>query len=302
MDDLTRRDSVRAGLADTDGAIDPMDTIDGARYPLTPSDPRYRDVVACARADLRETGCTVLPGFVRAARVEALRRECATVAGGAYYDVETVNVYNTTPAPELPDDHPARIELRRGNAFVARDQIPDDFVVHRLYTAASFRRFVADCFGLDDLYELADPLAGLCLNVVTPGMEHPWHFDTNEFAVSMVTQAPRAGGAFEYCPNIRSAGAENVGDVRSVLTGTGDRLVRRLALRPGSLQLFRGRYSMHRVTTVGGDTARHSAIFAYSRQPGVVGNPERTRQLFGRLLPEHVDAAGHSIRGDRLLD
>jgi hypothetical protein len=43
-------------------------------------------------------------------------------------------------------------------------------------------------------------------------------------------------------------------------------------------------------------------IFAYSARPGVVGSPSRTRQLFGRLLPEHDKAAGQPIRVDRLLD
>jgi hypothetical protein len=111
---------------------------------------------------------------------------------------------------------------------------------------------------------------------------------------------------FEYCPNIRSAGAENLADVRAVLTGAGDadadRRVRRLALRPGDLQLFTGRFSLHRVTTVRGPTARHSAILAYCERPGVVGSVARTQQLFGRVLPEHRVAERRRVRGDRLLD
>ena len=77
--------------------------------------------------------------------------------------------------------------------------------------------------------------------------------------------------------------------------------VRQLVLRPGDLQLFQGRYALHRVSQVRGATARHTAIFAYSERPGVVGNLARTRQLFGRVRPEHVVAAGR-VRGDQLLD
>jgi hypothetical protein len=133
-------------------------------------------------------------------------------------------------------------------------------------------------------------------------MEHPWHFDTNEFTVSMLTQEPQAGGVFEYCPNIRSAQAENFADVRAVLAGRGGHLIRRLSLRPGDLQLFKGRYSLHRVTSVHGATARHCAIFAYCERRGVVGSVARTRQLFGRVLPEHLAAEGHAVRVDQLLD
>jgi len=155
---------------------------------------------------------------------------------------------------------------------------------------------------LPGVHELADPLAGLCLNVVTPGRAHPWHFDTNEFAVTLLTQAPQAGGSFEHCPNIRSAQAENFDDVRAVLAGRGGHMVRRLSLRPGDLQLFTGRSSLHRVSAVQGDAERHTAIFAYSERPGVIGTVARTRQLFGRVLPEHLVAEGRAVRIDQLLD
>lgn len=277
--------------------------VDTARYPLAePASAGWRQVVSRIQYELRTLGCSVLPDFIRASQRDVLQAECAQIAPLAYYDVETVNAYNIDVDAELPADHPGRVAMRRGNAFVARDRIAEDLVIHRLYSDELFQHFVASCFGLSRLYELADPLAGLCLNVVTPGMEHPWHFDTNEFAVSLLTQQPAAGGVFEYCPDIRSEHAENFAEVRAVLAGDGGQLIRRLVLRPGDLQLFRGRYSMHRVSPVQGGLARHSAIFAYSERPGVIGNVARTRQLFGRVLPEHLSAEGLSVRVDRLLD
>lgn len=273
------------------------------RYPLShPTSVEWQHVVSHAQRELRTLGCSVLPHFVRSSLTEALRLECATIAPVAYYDVETVNVYNTVPDSSLPDDHPAHVAMERGNAFVPRDSIPDDSIIHRLYTSPLFQQFIASCLELPRVYELSDPLAGLCLNVVTPGRAHPWHFDTNEFAVSLLTQEPQDGGVFEYCPNIRSAQAEHFADVRAVLAGRGEHRIRRLVLRPGDLQLFRGRYSLHRVSRVHGDTARHSAIFAYSERPGVVGTVARTRQLFGRVSPAHLAAEGCAVRLDQLLD
>jgi hypothetical protein len=283
-------------------------------YPLAdPEGAAWRHVVVRARRDLAATGSCVLPGFLDAAAQDALGPQCASIATHAYFDVETVNVYNQPPDPSWPADHPGRIPMQRGNAFVPADLIPPGFVIAQLYRSELFQRFVAGCFGLSRLYPLADPLACLCVNVIRPGHEHPWHFDTNEFTVSMVTQQPQAGGVFEYCPNLRSADTENFADVRDVLTGRGERLIHRLPLRPGDLQLFRGRYSLHRVTrveastrgeagTVEGGMDRHSAIFAYCEHPGVVGTVARTRQLFGRVLPEHLAAADRSGRGDQLLD
>jgi hypothetical protein len=279
------------------------DLVDTARYPLSsPGSPEWTSVVGRARQELSEHGCCVLPGFLRPSVVDVLREECAAVAPSAHYDVETVNVYNTTPDPSLPEGHPVRTTMERGNAFVARDRLPADLIISRLYTDPAVQRFVAACFEIDEVHELADPLAGLCLNVLTTGREHPWHFDTNEFAVSLLTQAPEAGGQFEYCPDIRSAESEHFEDVAGVLAGRRPDLVRSVEVRPGALQLFRGRYALHRVSAVEGATPRHSAIFAYSRRPGVIGSVERTRQLFGRVLPEHLAAEGREVRADALLD
>ncbi|PKK14841.1 MULTISPECIES: HalD/BesD family halogenase [Thermomonospora] len=277
--------------------------IDTERYRLTdPESEQWRATVQRVRRELAESGCSVLPGFIRPELHETLRAECAQIAPLAHYDIETVNAYNIALDTPLPEDHPGRITFQRGNAFVARDQIPADFIIHRLYSYEPFQRFIADCFGMPQVYEMADPLAGLCLNVIKPGLEHPWHFDTNEFTVSMLTQRPDDGGVFEYCPGIRSVHDENFDAVRDVLTGRGEHLIRRLELRPGDLQLFKGRYALHRVSTVQGRTARHTAIFAYTERPGVIGSVARTKQLFGRVLPEHLAAQEQAVRVDRLLD
>lgn len=280
------------------------DVIDGVvetdRYPLDePGSPAWSVVVDRARQELRAVGATVLRDVVRPELQRRLRAEGDAVVPSAHTTTARVNVYNTDPDPALPADHPARVALVRRNAFVARDRIPAGHLVQGLYEHPGFRALLAACFEIDEVHPLADPYSGLTLNVVAPGDDHPWHFDTNEIAVSLLTRAPEAGGTFEYCPGIRAPGAENPAAVRAVLDGD-RRPVRSLELRPGDLQLFRGRFALHRVTPVAGATARHTAIFAYSDRPGVVGSPTRTRQLFGRVDPAHLAAA--SVRSDTLLD
>jgi len=276
--------------------------VDTSLYPLSEPDTEpWKAVVARVQTDLDDVGCSVLANFIRPELYDELRRQGQQVAPSAHYTVETVNVYNIDVATELPEGHPGRITMQRGNAFVARDQIDRDAIVHQLYRSDLFQHFVATCFGKPRLYELEDELSALVLNVIRPGLEHLWHFDTNEFTVSMLTQAADEGGVFEYCPNIRSAAAENLADVAAVLHGRAGHRIHRLTLRPGDLQLFKGRYALHRVSPVGGTRDRHTAIFAYSEQPGVVGSVARTRQLFGRVLPQHL-AAEKRVRVDQLLD
>lgn len=281
--------------------------VDTARYPLhAPATDAWWAAVGAVRRDLARDGASVLAGFVRPDAIERLRREGEQVASLAYHTVEVVNAYNldASVAADLPAVHPGRLALERGNAFVPRDRIPAHLAVHRLYTSPLVQAFVAACVGLPAVHPLADPLAGLTVNMVRPGRAHPWHFDTNEFSVGLLTQQAESGGAFEYVPGIRSAAAENLDDVRGVLAGERPDLVRCLALRPGDLQVFLGRFALHHVTPVAGGRERHSAILAYSERPGVVGSVARTRQLFGRALPQHLAVAGTggSVRGDTLLD
>ena len=62
-------------------------------------------------------------------------------------------------------------------------------------------------------------------------------------------QKPEKGGVFEYCPNIREPGNENFEEVQKVIAGDRTR-VRQLKLEPGDLQIFKGRFTLHRVTKV----------------------------------------------------
>jgi len=272
-----------------------------AKYPLTlPGDSAWNDTIDGIRQDLAREGCAILSSFILPEALVRLEAESSAMAINAYYRTEMVNAYNIDINTALPRWHPGNLTMERGNAFVARDQIPSTAIIQQLYTNPLFQSFIADCFQLKRVHELADPFSGLVLNVIAPGKEHPWHFDTNEFTVSLLTQSPEAGGLFEYCPHIRTAQEEHFRDVNAVLRGSRSGRVRKINLFPGDLQLFMGRYSLHRVSRVEGATTRHSAIFAYSERRGVIGSPTRTLQLFGRLAPVHTARA--VVRNDHLLD
>lgn len=275
--------------------------VNQVRYPIAdPDSSGFRRLIADCRAQLARTGCARLPGFVRPEALTAMTGESRALAPNAHFNSGSTNPYNTPGDPGLPADHPVNTFGDRSNGFVAGDLIRPDAVIRRLYHAPAFQHFLAAALGVDRLYEYADPLAGLVINVLRPGCQHPWHYDTNEFVVSMLTQAPEAGGAFEYCPGIRNPRDENHAAVGRVLHGDRD-AVRTLQLQPGDLQIFRGRYSLHRVSRVAGARERHSVIFGYAREPGMIGRKERTRRLFGRVAPIHERRAAVR-RSDRLAD
>ncbi|WP_163576318.1 HalD/BesD family halogenase [Halomonas faecis] len=291
------------GLADAE-ALDLSDIVDTARYPLhRPDDPALLETVETARAHLDREGCVVLRGFLRQDRLGRVREESARMAETSFYNTREVNAYFTADDPELPERDPRRLFMTRTSGFVTRDMITADTLIHRLYVSRAMKSLVQRCLGEPRIYEYADPYAGLVLNVLPDGTEQPWHYDTNEFIVTMMTQQPESGGVFEYCPNIRNPQDENYAEVGAVIRGERTQGVKRLDLRPGDLQLFKGRFSLHRVTRVEGDTPRLTAIFAYSQAPDVVGRLERTRQLYGRVSEQHMLAEERrEERADGLID
>ena len=82
----------------------------------------------------------------------------------------------------------------------------------------------------------------------------------------MLVDPADEGGLFEYAPATRTATDENFDGIQQILDGD-PAGVRTLELRPGDLQIFRGRHSLHRVTLVTASSRpRHGAIFAYTTE------------------------------------
>jgi len=280
------------------------DLVDLGRFPVgEPSSPGYRAVVDTARRGLRRVGCAVLDGFVRPGAVGVLNDEILERKHATHYSTQIINPYfHTTADPTYPADHVVNTFLERTSGFIPGDAWDPGCATDTLFRAPEVARLLADCLEIPELHCYDDPLAGLTANICDPGQQFTWHFDTNDFAVTVLVQPAGAGGVFEYVPDIRSAEDESFEAIGAVLDGDRSR-VRALHLRPGDLQIFRGRHSLHRVTRVAPESQpRHAAIFAYTREPGVIGRLARTRQLFGRALPEHEEAERRRVRSDALLD
>lgn len=279
-----------------------QDLIDLGRYPLDrPGSQAHAQMIADIRRELEADGCAVLSGFVHADGVARLVAEADSVAPEAHLSFTRTNVYFSQDDPDLPKSHPVRRFYDRSNGFIPADNFGTDSPLRGIYEAPAFMPFIRAALNVPEnrFYRYDDPLADVIINTVQEGNGFPWHFDTNTFTVTLAIQNADQGGAFEYAPMLRAPEDENYGGVASVLAGQGAD-VRRLDLMPGDLQIFRGRYSLHRVTPVSGTRRRYVGIFSFVDQPGMCGSVERTKQLYGRVLPLHLDRAGN--RNDSLRD
>lgn len=280
------------------------DLVDLDVYPIDrPESDGYAAVVAEARRQLHASGCALNSDFVRPAAVARIAAEIDDRKEAAHYSVQNMNPYfHTEPDPGRPSDHPVNTFLERSSGFIPGDAWRPDDANSILFRAPEVARFLADCLEVPELHCYADPLAGLTANILDPGQLFTWHFDTNDFAVTVLVQEADEGGRFEYVPDIRSGEDEGFDRIAAVLAGGRDGVVS-LDLRPGDLQIFRGRYSLHQVSRVASDSRpRHAAIYAYTQEAGVIGRVKRTKQLFGRVLPEHEQAEIDRVRSDQLLD
>lgn len=283
----------------TSNAWTPERAIDLARYPLDGQGPDRAALLDDVRADLDATGCAVLRNFVRAEAVPTLVAECERVSAHAHRNFNRTNPYFTQDNPDLDPTHPRRRFYDRSNAFIPADHFGADSLIRQLYEWPCFAPFVQQALREERFYRYGDPLADVIVNLAEAGNGFPWHFDTNNYTVTLGIQNADAGGRFEYSPNLRTSTDENYAGVQRVLDGDA-RLIEGLDLQPGDLQIFRGRYSLHRVAPLEGPTPRYVAIYSFAARPDMVGSPERTRQLYGRVLPVHLERAGR--RDDALVD
>jgi hypothetical protein len=274
--------------------------IDLARYPIDrPGHPAFDACLAAIRSELDDDGCAVLKGFVRTECLADLEAEAERTAPFAHRNYNRTNAYFGRDDESLPAHHPKRRFYERSNAFVPADNFGPASILRAIYEAPYFAPFIQAALQEEDFFRYDDPLADVIINVVEPGGGFPWHFDTNNYTVTLSIRNGDAGGLFRYCPNLRTPTDENYDGVRAVLDGdsTG---VHTLSLEPGDLQIFKGRYALHNVSPVQGNRARYVGIFSFAEIPGMVGSVERTSQLYGRVLPIHREREG--LRSDALVD
>ncbi|MEZ5714302.1 MAG: 2OG-Fe(II) oxygenase [Paracoccaceae bacterium] len=190
------------------------------------------------------------------------------------------NIYFLKEVPGLPPDHPALQVFETSNDTLCWDQQAGS-AMDRLYRWPAFAGFLAATMGKPALFPMADPLAGLNTMAYGPGQALNWHFDRSEFTTTLLLQAPEAGGAFVYRSDLRTDDDPNYNGVARLLAGD-DPEVKTLTLSPGTLNVFRGKNTPHRVADVRGERARVISVFSFFDRPGVRFSDEERIGFYGR--------------------
>lgn len=257
------------------------EVVDLDRYPVHDGAARGPLAQDLAR-QLAARSIAVLPGFVRPGALDRMAADCDRLLPLAHRSESVASPYLSSPDPTLPGRHPRARAQDSQVETVAYDLVPADAPVRTLYESQELLEFLAEVLEVDELFRYADPFGALNLSTMRTGDQLAWHFDQTDFVTSIAVAAPDGGGAFEVAAKVRTATDEHYDEVAAVLDG--DRSgVTHVEFEPGSLMLFAGRCSLHRVTPVEGPTPRHVALLAYDTRPGTDSTDELKLARYGRL-------------------
>lgn len=268
------------------------DIVNTGLYPLDQlSTPTAQALIERVKADLQQDGSCTLQNFVTSAALATMVQQAKAIAHLAYPGPTEVSPYffNYQLGAEetLPASHPLKRKGRRNLSQVAADLIPEESLLSQLYQSELMIDFLS-AVSDQPIYCNQDPYQSLNISVMQRGGCQQWHFDSGNMVITLLLQAPEGGGVFEYVPAIRSDTDENFENVQAVLDGCNQQ-VRQNFLQAGTLSLFRGHYSLHRVTPVEGQRRRFQAILGYSTRPKLFGSKASSILHYGPRVADIED-------------
>ena len=257
--------------------------VDLDRYPVTNlTGEAGRALLGECQNQLSTRGACLLDGFIREEVLESMVGEAESLIPlSHHYASCTTTAYQETVPLAARTDHPRKTPHTSSNHVLAYDLIPTQTGVRRFYESDELLDFIAAVLGVKQLHRYADRLGALNIAVNMAGDHNGWHFDQCDFVTSLLLREAQTGGEFEYVPNLRDEKSENYSSVKRVLDGDRDRVVK-LPMKAGSLSIFKGRHSMHRVTKIAGERPRLIALLGYDAQPGVLMSQSASLRRFGR--------------------
>ncbi len=263
-------------------ALQATNIVNLERYPfLAPENSKWSELLPHLRSRFEASGVCILEDFIRPELLPQFIREAEELAPLAYHNTLTGNAYLDEPSANLPDDHVRRLTETTSLGAVAYDQIPRSTLLRTVYEWPELTRLIQVIVNRGPVYHYACPMGGINISVMRDNDYLRWHFDQSEFVVSIPVQDAEQGGKFEFVHNLRRSGDECYEDVAAVLKGDRSR-VQILNTPPGSLVLFQGMNTLHRVTTIHGKKDRLIALLGYADRPDVDSSDYLKQIRYGR--------------------
>ncbi|MGY8995557.1 MAG: HalD/BesD family halogenase [Alphaproteobacteria bacterium] len=257
------------------------DIIDLDRYPIADlASPAAKALVARGRAQMADDGCLLLEGFIRPEAVARMAQDGRDLVADGH------------PQTRLRD----REEGRRSGCFawhrdsrvsmrcVGGDRMAEKSPLRLIHQWDPLTGFIGAVLGRDPFFRSADPMIGNMLGAHRVGDELDWHYDPNDGVVSLLVQRSDVGGRFEFAPMNRPDDPDEAVQreaIEAVMSGHWPH-AREVDQSPGSLTLFNGSRSLHRVTPVEAGPERIMLLLSYDGRFDQIFRDEIRKEFFGR--------------------
>ena len=260
-----------------------------------------------AKKLFEKTGAVTFPEFLTKTALESCVQEASHQEDGAFTTDDTHTAYLRPVDPAFDPKSVRNHDMRTQVASIAFDEIPKESELTAVYRNPLLRQLVARIVGKDELFLSDDPLGCCSINVFRPGFHHSFHFDESEFSTTLMLQEASTGGTglFQYTNPLRQQPEDlALQSVASVIatydSNTHDRFhelesskgsssavppLHTLEFVPGTLSIFAGSKSLHRVSKVEGKCSRLTAILTFASKPGFRNSPAIQKLFWGRSVP-----------------
>ena len=231
---------------------------------------------------LNEDGSIVLPNFITVDALKEVLQEAQEKQHLAFFSDKTHTVYLSPVDLNYPDNHTRNKQIISTKGCITDDQVSENSALRILYNSENFKEFLCSVLGEAKLYPYEDSLSSINVHYHKKGQELGWHFDNSAFAITLMIQSAEVGGQVEYVKELRNSdrGDMNFDGVGKVLDGITK--PKQLEQSAGSLVLFRGRDTLHRVTPNSGDRDRILVVLAYNIKPDVSLSKEAQLTFYGK--------------------
>jgi hypothetical protein len=263
--------------------------------------PKAAEAIDNARKQFHNTGAVTFPNFLTEKALEECVKDATAQEDSAFTTDDTHTAYLAPPDASYLDNSVYNHEMRTQVASVAFDELTQGSKLAELYKNPTMLQLVSSIVQ-KQLYLSEDPIGCCSINVFRPMYHHSFHFDESEFSTTLMLQeAERPDtGLFQYTDPLRDTSTDltlsqvaatirahdtksNV-DFAELLPTTRQQAqpppkLRTLDFRAGTLSIFSGSRSLHRVTKVEGSRSRLVAVLTFATRPGF-RNSAKVQELF----------------------
>ena len=263
------------------------DIVDTHRYPfLDLTTAPGKALVERCHAQFENEVCCALPDFIRPQALHTIVEQVEQRESHAHHR----RLYKSAYSPYKPIHDEEVKTLAFGSAhltpllrdvhFLGYDEFGEGSLMRTLYETPELCTFAAAVLGVPVLYPSVDPLMAAPVSLHYEGSELGWHCDTQEFTITVLIRPSEVGGVFQYFPE-SGPHDRNFARVPALLAGD-EAGVRNVPFEAGTVLLFRGANTLHRVTRTSGRKPRILGIFHLERTPGRIYDDQFKLDTFGR--------------------